>query len=201
MITKLFEMCWARVTELQQKHIWYDLCWTEPTFDNTFLSSTPYLSNNANKKAYRCADHKCIYYWTRGFACIFGMVYLKMAEGGRTVLTSWSGRKPVQITGDQGSGRRAGAQMIGSALNLNHRTVHDILTEEFDVVCTVHHIAMCRWPTRCTILINNFLFHRFYLLALHVSKELLINHQDHCIIYCITQYIRLIVQASLAASS
>ena len=24
--------------------------------------------------------------------------------------------------------------------------------------------AMCRWPTKCTILINNFLFHRFFLL-------------------------------------
>ena len=23
-------------------------------------------------------------------------------------------------------------------------------------VCTVHHIAMCRWPTRCTVLINKF---------------------------------------------
>ena len=25
----------------------------------------------------------------------------------------------------------------------------------FDV-CTMHHTAMCRWPTRCTVLINNF---------------------------------------------
>ena len=38
------------------------------------------------------------------------------------------------------------------------------ITDKFDAVCTVHHIAMCRWPTRCTILINNFLFHSFFLL-------------------------------------
>ena len=27
---------------------------------------------------------------------------------------------------------------------------------QFDVMCTVRHIAMCRWPARCTVLINNF---------------------------------------------
>ena len=27
-----------------------------------------------------------------------------------------------------------------------------ILFVNFGVVCTVHHIAMCRWPTRCTVL-------------------------------------------------
>ena len=35
---------------------------------------------------------------------------------------------------------------------------------QFDVVCAVHHIAMCRWPIRHTVLINDFLFHRFFLL-------------------------------------
>ena len=40
----------------------------------------------------------------------------------------------------------------------------------FDVVCTVHHIAIRRWPTRCTVLINSSLFHSF-LSALHVSNE------------------------------
>ena len=29
------------------------------------------------------------------------------------------------------------------------------LMGQFDVVCNVHHIAMRRWPTRCTVLINN----------------------------------------------
>ena len=49
---------------------------------------------------------------------------------------------------------------------------------------------MCRWPTSCTIL-QNFLFHRFFL-ALHVSNELLVHHQEQCIIYFITQYNRCI---------
>ena len=56
-------------------------------------------------------------------------------------------------------------------------------------MCTVHHIAMCGWPTRCTILINNFLFHPFFL-ALHVSNELLVHNQEHCLVYCVIQYTR-----------
>ena len=46
-------------------------------------------------------------------------------------------------------------------------------------------------------LINFFVFiPRF--IALHVSNELLVHHQEHSVIYCITQF-GTIVQASLAA--
>ena len=50
---------------------------------------------------------------------------------------------------------------VKTSVNIYHSTVSNI-PEESDVVRTVHHIAMCRWPKRCTVLINNFLFHHFF---------------------------------------
>ena len=46
---------------------------------------------------------------------------------------------------------------------------------------------MCRWETRCTILINNFYCTVFCLLCMF-RKNLVVHHQQHCIIYCIAQY-------------
>jgi len=50
--------------------------------------------------------------------------------------------------------------------------------------------VFCRWPTRSTIVINNFLFHRFSLLYMF-RTNLLVHHQEHCIINCVIQYITL----------
>ena len=48
---------------------------------------------------------------------------------------------------------------------------------------------------------NQFLFHSFYLLYMF-RTNLVVHHQEHGIIYCITQFgtIGTILQASLAAS-
>ena len=43
-----------------------------------------------------------------------------------------------------------------------------------------YDIVMSRWPTRCTILINRFSFHRFFFLSLHVSNELLVWYSILC---------------------
>ena len=42
-------------------------------------------------------------------------------------------------------------------------------------------------PKRCTIPYKLFMFvPRF--IAVHVSDDLLVHHQEHCMIYCITQF-------------
>ena len=48
---------------------------------------------------------------------------------------------------------------------------------------------------------NQFLFHGFFCLLYMFRKKLIVHHQEHSIIYCITQFgtIAKILQASLAA--
>ena len=60
---------------------------------------------------------------------------------------------------------------------------------QFDVVCTVHHIAMCQWATKCKIFIINFYYTVFCLLYMF-RTSLVIHYQELGIIYYITQYNR-----------
>ena len=46
---------------------------------------------------------------------------------------------------------------------------------------------MCSWPTRCTILTINFI-PQFFCLLYMFRTNLVVHHQEHSIIYCITQF-------------
>ena len=55
-----------------------------------------------------------------------------------------------------------------------------------NIVCTVHHIAMLmtnEMHNSC----NQFLFHSFFCLLYMFRTNLVVHHQEHGIIYCITQ--------------
>ena len=79
------------------------------------------------------------------------------------------------------------ANFVSKARNKNTVSYKNVYLSQFNVVCTVHHIAMCRWTNKMHRLLQ-IIFISLLLLALHVSDEIHVHHQEHCLVNCITQY-------------
>ena len=62
----------------------------------------------------------------------------------------------------------------------------EIIRGQINILCTVHHIAMCRITNKMHKSHKYSLIH-YFLLALHVSEELRGRHQKHCPVNCTTQ--------------
>ena len=93
-----------------------------------------------------------------------------------------------------------------------HQTSHTVTSQD-GTKCDVYNRLMWRCVYRasyCNVLMTNemhssynqFLFHSFFLLYVF-RTNLVVHHQQHCIIYCITQFgtIGTVVQASRPASN
>ena len=80
-----------------------------------------------------------------------------------------------------------------AVLNRSLNTIHFVLKAKvenwFNVVCTVLHIAVCRRTNKMHKFLRIIFIFPMFLLAVHVSDELHVRHQEHCLVNCITQLV------------